>query len=235
MSTTVLEVAQQFLSYVDETDQTLISPAQLLMYVKQGYREFVRRAQAMDPLTFVSTIDLQFNNTDSYNLADPANPVCLIGPTIKPTGAKPFFRIINLALYYPSPSAPATLINWTPAQTRSQFNTATNVAWSYLSWQPGYYLFQQNSILIPNRATASFKMTYQGDWWPANADPTTDLDDLGQFSDLIALLATRTYGVRDQSLDKQLRDMREERLNDLAAFMALGRDTSGPDRVAILP
>lgn len=234
---TISEVAQQFLSYIDETDRTFVNFDQVLLYIKQGYREFVRRSQALDNMVFVDSINIQFNNTNEYNLADPANSVCLIGPpsAIKPVGAKPFLRMVNFALWYPSPASAQTLINWTPVQDIAQFNAATTVAWNYLAWQPGYYILKQNTILLPTKATATFKLTYQGDYWPEPNQADTMLDDLGQFGDLIALLSARSYMVRDNTVNDALNAMLKERLDDLNAFLTFGRDVSGPDRVAILP
>lgn len=236
MATTVGEVAGLLLQYTGETDRTFYNNPQISQGIQQGYREFVRMCQAQDNSVFVNQIDLPFVNQQNYDLADSANAVCLVGPVIKPTGAKPFFRITNLALKYPSPVNNRTLVNWQQVQDISQFNSATTVAWNFLAWQPGYYMLLQNTIKLPCAATATFQLTYQGDYWPVGAiTANTELDDLGQFSDLIALLAARSYGVRDKSRAAELKDMRKERIDDLKAFMSYGRDVSGPPRVAILP
>ena len=145
-----------------------------------------------------------------------------------------FLRLIQLAyIWQPDP---LRMVKWEPVQDESQLIALTNTTWLNVAWIPGYYLLVGTELMFPCKiANAKFRMFYQYDPWPTTPTSASWLDDLGQFSDLIALLAAKVYMSRDGTINKALTQNIMDRKSQLFEFLATGRDASGPNRVSILP
>jgi hypothetical protein len=220
--------------YVDETDPTFLNSSMAQYCVRTGYAEFTRTCQQVDPQIFQTSVDIPVNNVQKYDLADPANNPCLMGPVLNPPTAKRFLRLIQLAYIWQA--NPLRLVKWEPVQDESQLIALTNTTWLNVAWIPGYYLLVGTELFFPcTIANATFRMFYQYDPWPVTPTSASWLDDLGQFSDLIALLAAKVYMSRDGTINKALTQNIMDRKSQLFEFLATGRDASGPNRVSILP
>ena len=231
---TIGDVTSQMMFYVDETDPTFLNSSMAQYCVRTGYAEFTRTCQQVDPQIFQTSVDIPVNNVQKYDLADPLNVPCLMGPTLNPLNAKRFLRLIQLAYIWQTD--PLRLVKWEPVQDESQLIALTNTTWMNVAWIPGYYLLIGTELMFPCKiANARFRMFYQYDPWPTTPTSASWLDDLGQFSDLIALLAAKVYMSRDGTINKALTQNIMDRKSQLFEFLATGRDASGPNRVSILP
>lgn len=231
---TLSDITAQMMFYVDETDPTFLNSSMAQLCVKNGYSEFVRTCQQVDPELFMTQVTINLVNQRTYDLGDPANNPCITGPTLNPPTALPFLRLVDVSYLWQA--NPLRLVPWTKVETYKQYAAMTNNTWMNIAWVPGYYILVKNTLEFPTALTAQFVLHYQYDPWPKTPIAGSYIDDLGQFADLIALLAAKVYAARDGTVNPALTALIADRKMQLLEYLATGRDaSSGPNRVAILP
>lgn len=113
------EVAQLFRRYCDEPDQSFLSDADVALYCKLGYSEFLNMVNEINSNTRVTAQNLTMNNTQIYDLTQASSIQTALGTP---------------SVLGPNPNVTTDGITWTPIgrMTRLQEVNELDAAGNYL-------------------------------------------------------------------------------------------------------
>ena len=182
---TPAEVKSLFRAYIDEPDATFVTDADLNTYLAAGYNEFRLRVNNYDPDFYALQVLITPNNANFYDLADPANPVVLLGAgaiaaamvrlnSVRSTDAAGTERGFILAAVNGLRALDANHQSWALIGTRLTFSERTS----------GTYQISYVPVSTVNWTTSTF------------------IDSLSPFHDLIALYAYKQYAIRDNAINQ---------------------------------
>ena len=206
----VFEITDLFRQYCDEPDVTWLTPADVSNYLAIGYREFRWAVSDLAPYTYGTSILIPAGGSVTYDLADPANAVRILGNSLFPVGTQRMMQLLEIKT---PASTPATDLMWTAAQSLRGLESIFR----------SYYL--QGSVLTfsfapGNSLTVTYLPESAVNWTNTATGPAAEyVDDLALFHDLIALLAYKQYAIRDSNLNQPLMMQLGTRLRDLEAYI----------------
>lgn len=233
MATTgeILYLMRQF---ADESDSTFFSDNDVQAGMEYGIRKFQNVCQSINTNVFVSEVTILPANVDHYDLADPANPVTIFGPTIQPPGTQRCKSIIRLYTPARSTGWGGTVV-WQDVQSIEQLLWRRSVWVNLLPYRNAMYFLNGNDLMFCFNVSIPIVIVYQADKLMTGTGLNAYVDDLGQFADLIAMFALEPYAIRNGTSNPVLEARKQERLTALQLRMYQGRDINNGGRVNILP
>tara|TARA_R100000808_G_scaffold25058_1_gene61055 strand:- start:408 stop:1076 length:669 start_codon:yes stop_codon:yes gene_type:complete len=202
------ELTTLFRDYIDESDVTFVTDANVQQYLKIGYDRFRKLVNSVDEMRYAKEYDATFSGR-TFNLDG-----VLMGSTA-PAGSR-LQSILSvtsvnsdgLPLYeYVAVSRPKELAYY--GSMRSGARVAR------------YYL-RDRLMRFDSEVSGTVRITYipyQNISWSSSSDY---IDDLEQFHDLIALFAYSNYAVRDGEINEPLRMLLEERKVEFREYLMEG-------------
>lgn len=232
---TVYDVTRLFMGYIDETDTSWLKNM-VPVYLKFGYAQMRRMAQQADPFSLaIDAPAISLTNAMEYDLADPANPVRLLGnPTGGLTGPR-LQKILQVQSLNPNGTVKYLWRGAASIREIRRGGWATGMMAG--GFTPSMYFLQNNKILFPSQVTEpNFTITYfpedTVDWTKGGPSDHEYIDNFSDFGDLQALLAYQQYAIRDGVNNEGVMAAAAERKQEFQAYLATGRDVSGHDHVA---
>lgn len=199
----VAEVKDLFRTYCDEPDETFLSGANVDTYLARGYDEFRRKVTALDPYVYAQDVSFAVTN-DSYDLADAANPVVLLGPNV-PAGGDRMMDLVSIRLQSSSANYQGFQMKGT-AGLKGILNTYRTYALVGTR-----LVFSEN---VDDTIVVTFVPEQSVSWGTG-----TFIDDLSMFHDMIALYAFKQYQIRDSAFNKPLMTQLAQRETELSGYI----------------
>lgn len=199
----VADVKELFRAYCDEPDETFLSNANVNTYLARGYDVFRRKITALDPYTYAIDVNIAVTS-DSYDLADVANPVVLLGPNV-PGGTRRMMELVAIRTQSTGDSFQGFQMKGT-AGLKGLLNTYST------------YALIGTRLAFSESVDATIVITYvpeQDTDWAAG----TFIDDMAQFHDMIALYAFQQYQIRDAAFNQPLMEQLKRRERDLDGYV----------------
>ncbi len=103
----VFEITNLFRQYCDEPDATWLTTTDVSNYLATGYREFQWAVSDLAPYTYAVDVSIPATAATSYDLADPANAVRILGNNLS-AGVRRMMQLIEIRS--PAGSPPNDLI-----------------------------------------------------------------------------------------------------------------------------
>jgi hypothetical protein len=226
----VSELDDLIRQYIDEPDATFVNATKIAQMRKQGIRAFRRICKQADESLFTHEVTIHPNNVVDYDLSDPANPVNIYGVTGKPVGTPLSTGIVKI---YAPPEATGTgiTLTWTPAPSLELLLYYRSIWINAAPYTFAYYYLQRPVLKFAQKVNMDLHIVYQTDELTQTISNQEYVDDLEEFSDLIALLACQTYQVRDGAINQPLQQLIRERTLDLNSRLWQGQDRDYGGRV----
>jgi hypothetical protein len=199
----VAEVKELFRAYCDEPDETFLSNANVNTYLARGYDVFRRKITALDPYTYAIDVNLVVTS-DSYDLANVANPVVLLGANV-PAGTLRMMELVAIRTQSSGDSYQGFQMKGT-AGLKGLLNTYRT------------YTLVGTVLAFSESVDDTIILTYvpeQGTDWAAG----TFIDDMSQFHDMIALYAFQQYQIREAEFNRPLMEQLGRRERDLDGYV----------------
>jgi hypothetical protein len=200
------QVATLFYQYIDEPDRGFVTGAggDASIYLLMGYEEMKNVITAIDPEAYLTSVDLAFNNQDTYALGG-GNPVIFFGGGIGVTDeAQKFVRLVTVR-------GTRLIREWRAVNSDLQVNT-----------EPRGWRIVGEDLRIGSLFTGTLRLYYS----VANNEDFSDLTTVGQFiddfsyaHDYIALRAARHYGIRDNARASQIAEWEERRKMEIEDYV----------------
>lgn len=205
----VFEITNLFRQYCDEPDATWLTTTDVSNYLATGYREFQWAVSDLAPYTYAVDVSIPATAATSYDLADPANAVRILGNNLS-AGVRRMMQLIEIRS--PAGSPPNDLI-W------RSVNSMRGLQGVYRS----YYL-QGSTLNFSYAPNSALTITYVPESSVNWANTATGagaeyVDDLAMFHDIIALLAYKQYAIRDSHMNQPLLMQLNSRMKDLEAYI----------------
>ena len=208
--------------YMDEADDSFVSPPQVQQMLKMAYDQFRGMITQIDPSILSARVSIQMPaNTTSYDLA--TGTPSILGKN--PSAAK-MQRLLSVQGLDPN-GLPYMLFAGSGSFDElrgASFNSRYYLEGSLLSF----------SSWIPQPIRLTYVPVASVDWSKIGPSDNEFVDDLEEFHDLIALLAWKHYNLRDWQggakvtpLDQQI----QVRTSAFKAFLMYGRDRGASDHV----
>tara|TARA_R100001530_G_scaffold41608_1_gene31828 strand:- start:161 stop:880 length:720 start_codon:yes stop_codon:yes gene_type:complete len=227
----VNELVNLFRQYVDEPDQTYLSDIDVQTYLQLGYKEFRNMITDYAPFTYatkvrIDTINQRSVATIAPNFTNLNNVVVTIEGATVPAGNK-LERIIRI--YRPisddvtNVDFHADSYEYQAVTERKALYTTFNSYWLgsdariYFDSAPGVPLVIEYAVDID---VTVFALPFLHVWF----------DRFDQFHDVIALLASKHYAIREQAENPVAANRLQERIIAMREFF-LRRDYDGPSYV----
>lgn len=225
------QLATLFRQYVDEPDQTYLSDIDVQTYLQQGYREFRNMITDYSPWTYATKVRIDVTGESSVETIQAnftnlnGNPVAIEGATAPSTNKME--RIIRI--YRPVSDNVAAedfhidAYEYTAVAERKTLYTTYNSYWLgsdariYFDTSPGTRLALEYVIDID---LTVFSLPFGATWF----------DRFDQFHDVIALLASKHYAIREQAENPVLAQRLVERIATMREYF-MRRDYDGPHYV----
>jgi len=195
----VREVAGMFRRLTGENDQTFLGDTDVTLILQQAYAEFRDIVMSVDPLTYMTSVDITLSAQDSYSLS--AGAVSILGAT--PTDP----RMQSLISVF--------VLNGTELGSR----LAEGHNMRDIKEGEAQYLLAGDTLYFDGPRSQTLRLFYvpapSSTLWDTPATSTAYIDDLGEYHGLIALLAFNHYAVEDgagSSHQQELQKRTEARL-----------------------
>ena len=185
---TPAEVATKFRFYIDEPDQTFVSDADVEIFLDDGYREFRNLVCDINPMIYNAIQEVTLSGVNSFDMV--TGTPSFLGASPTATAG----RLIRLNEF--------NQVN-TDGDITVRFSGLTNP--TSLDVVGSSYYLAGTKLMFSRKLTGTFQVNYvpEGDiTWTGT--PTTYLDDLAAFHDLIPLLAHRQYAIIDGAENEPL-------------------------------
>ena len=229
---TVNEIALLMRQFIDESDATFYTPADVQVGVLYGIDRFQNIVQSIDENKFTSEVLINPNGVEDYPL-DGGKPVAIFGETLAPTGVKRAKRIIKLYTKANSSGWGGPII-WEPCQSVEQLLARRTVWSNMVPIRAGLYFLNNYTLMFPFKVQLPITILYQcqdrihgtvkGGW----------VDDFNMFADLIAMFAVEPYYIRNGTTNPVYEQRKAQRLQELQLFVMQGRDLNNGGRQNIL-
>ena len=140
----VAEVQSLFRQYIDEPDQSFVTDAMIATMLTQAYEEFRWTVMQVDDSIYTALVDITLASQTTYDLADPANTVTVLGADANLTNP----RLMKLdALYRTSDTVVLTPLE--PVATPQS-----------LSQMTGAFMLDGTLLRFSERRTGTLTMRY---------------------------------------------------------------------------
>lgn len=214
---TTSEIADLFIQYTDEADQTFMSPDNTVTFLNLAYNQFRTIVSEEDNYFYANIVNIPaIPATQQYDLALAGNPVRILGNPATLTDPKMYrlLRIgldngqnIGLSTYYLMPS-------------RSSVDVNGDV---------NRYMLRGSVLFFSSLTPQSVNIEYLP--YPTTTFTTANitagggvfLDDMDAFHDVIALLAYRHYAIKDFATNPVLEQQLQDRIGDMKEYLSSGR------------
>lgn len=237
----VEDVAALLRLYMDESDQTFVTPANVAEQLRMGYDDFRRFAHQIDPRVFVATANLTLTNVDSYDLSLAANPVRLLGPS--PTQA-PMVRMLELWSIDPASGLPR--VQWVGVRSYSEL-APIPVGWMALGVGGSRlnYCLEDSVLRFGRTLTDTLQVRYVPypsrprfaagiDWTRQTVGNNEFIDNLDSFHPLVACYAYRHYAIRNWKNNTQLQEQTAALEQQFRQYLMMGRNLDSAATVAVV-
>ena len=213
----VAEVQSLFRQYIDEPDQSFVTDAMIATMLTQAYEEFRWTVMQVDDSIYTALVDITLASQTTYDLADPANTVTVLGADANLTNP----RLMKLdALYRTSDTVVLTPLE--PVATPQS-----------LSQMTGAFMLDGTLLRFSERRTGTLTMRYFPQYVAAGAAAAASsgyidwsvggggsfIDNLSMFHDVIALLAAKQYFILDNAVNDMLMAQLNLRTGDLNKYL----------------
>ncbi len=215
------QVKSLFRDYIDESDQTFITDANVALYCEIGYNQFRGVVNECDPHFYQE--DYEYTITGgTVDLAatapDAEAATFLLGSGASPTKGK-LSRLVKVASVEAGDLTPAYY--YTAAQNRDELYVTAD---SFIL---------ENTVLTFDREISDTIRIY---YIPRTTIDFTEvdataIDDLTEFHDLIALYAYMNYAIRDGASNPQIAEQGRIRELMFKAYLERGRNFGAADHV----
>jgi len=219
----VENVGTLFDFYTDEKDQTGLTNAERIMILGQGYDEFRNIVSDYDSHFFSARTTIAVSGT-SYDLADAANPVRVMGNN--PTTTR-LSRLIKVAAV--------------DASGNFEYYFEPAASWEELEQRSCLYFLAGTTIYFSETVASAVRLEYLPTaaatvWVVGNLTAGTNawIDELVEYHDIVALLACLHYAVPDVERNAALEPLLQKRLNDLYAYLTRGRNPGAHDHMVFV-
>ena len=185
---TPAQVATKFRLYIDEPDQTFVSDDDVETFLDDGYREFRNIVCDVNPMIYNAIQDVTLSDVNVFDLVTGspsflgATPTATAGRLVRING----FNQVN-----------------SDGDVTTRFTGLTNP--TSLGIVGSSYYLAGPRLMFSRRLTGTFQMNYVPEGnvtWTGT--PSTYIDDLNTFHDLIALLAYKQYAIIDGAENQPL-------------------------------
>ena len=205
----ISEVAELFRAYIDEPDKTFVTDNDIKVFLAQGCREFRDIVTRIQPETYSvgavftmsSASEFDFSTTDVT--FDDASTGKILGASA--TDGRRLVKLIS-----------ASIVDTSSGQSKIIFEPVTSMQALDQAWN-GYLLAGAKMLFsgeITDDVTLAYVSEQSATLWD-NLSATTEVDDLGLYHDIIALLASKQYAIRDGDFNGPLMTQMGQRLADL--------------------
>ncbi len=212
----VADVRTYVRSLCDEADVSYLTPDELTVMLQVAYNQFRRLVMKYDTSFYELTMDFTAPNSQNLSL----NGTLLGAAAPAATRLEKIVRIMVLDAF---PNGTPTSILPPAVSIEDLLNK--RAAYGLVSW------FLQNQIL---RFSAICSVPIQVQYV---AQPNVDwsagtyIDDLGEFHDIIALLAINKFKIKDVSQNLLQSQELSDRIQDLKRYLSDGRNGQASDYV----
>lgn len=229
---TANEIKLLMRQFTDESDNSYYTPADVQAGLLYGIDRFQNIVQSIDENKFTAEVTINPNGAEEYPL-DGGMPVAIFGETIAPVGTKRAKRIIKL---YTKANASGWggPILWEPCQSIEQLLSRRTVWANMVPIRAGLYFLNNYNLLFPFHVQLPITIIYQCQDRIHGTQDGGWVDDFNQFADLIAMLATEPYFIRNGTDNPALSQRKMQRITELQLFMMQGRDLNNGGRQNIL-
>lgn len=204
----VTELYNYFFTLIDEGDLTAVTPTDAEGYLRQGYREFRQLVIDADPEAFLTYVDITMSGVTAYALTSIVNPVTIMGAG--PLTGPRLLALIDVA---------------TVTGTDEEFMTPVPTIVDLQSIANSYCL-RATVLTFSESKSATIRLYYipeeSVDWTKHASGDTEFIDDFTGYHKLIALLAARTFFIRDWSTNPQFERQFIELKLSLQNFIGVG-------------
>ena len=223
----VNEVADLFRDYCDEPDTTFLTNANVATYLKLGYGQFREVVINANPQFYAISQDISLSNANSYDFATAA--VKIMGARANLTAPR-VHKIVTLykidgsgnIVWFIKPVGNLEQLYQNISDNNRyclvdiKLHFAYNTSGDYRLW---YVPVDDYSALAPALGAGSGV-----DWTGGLAATTTEIDELYQFHDLIALYAYEQYAIRDGGISAHLQAHKKKRIKELEDYVVEGKN-----------
>jgi hypothetical protein len=214
---TTEEIANLFVQYTDEADQTFMSQTDVVTFLNLAYNQFRSIVSEQDNYFYANIVTLPpVTATQQYDLALGTNPVRILGNPATLTNPK-MYRLIRIGLDNGQGIGLSTYYLM-PARSSVDVNGDIN-----------RYMLRGSVLFFSSLTPLSVNIEYLP--YPSTLFTTANiltgagvfLDDLDAFHDIIALLAYRHYAIKDFASNPVLEGQLQDRVSDLKEYLSSGR------------
>lgn len=207
----VEEVYQLLRGYVDDPDESFMAVAKYVSALKMGYREFRQLVYRHAPEIYESYLIVPIAGVNYVGL----NTV-ILGQTTTQARAS---RITRVASYESATGRDRSYYD--PVGSLEQLWAAESVR--------GSWILQGTVLTFDRQLTDTLKIYYlpvdSVDWTGGVVTGSNKyIDDLDEYHDLIALMASRQYAIRDYAVNPVLEQQRQDRQKAFADYLTMGRN-----------
>jgi hypothetical protein len=218
---TPTEVTTKFRQYIDEPDQTFVSDADVEVYLDDGYREFRNLVCDTNPMIYNVSQNIDLSDEREHDLAvATASAASFLGASPTATNG----RMVRLNAI--------TRIG-TDGSVTERLQGLSNI--TALDVVPSSYYLSGTILKFSRKLTGTFAIEHvaEGDiTWTGT--PSSFIDNLAPFHDLIALLAYRQYAIVDGAENEPVLRQTAIRLGEFKEYLQ-ARAYDGYDYVQTVP
>ena len=205
----IKETAELFRAYIDEPDATFVTDSDLKVFLAQGYREFRDIVTRIQPETYSTGASFEMSNQAKFDFSttnvtfDDLAVGKILGASA--TASRRLVKLISVSIVDTTSQMPTTI-----------YEPVTSAVALERSWN-GYMLVGEKLVFsgnINDTITIAYVPEQSSTMWD-NLASTAVVDDLTLYHDIIALLASKQYAIRDGAFNPPLMDQLNRRLADL--------------------
>tara|TARA_R100000664_G_scaffold9014_2_gene14925 strand:+ start:10901 stop:11596 length:696 start_codon:yes stop_codon:yes gene_type:complete len=205
----IKETAELFRAYIDEPDATFVTDSDIKVFLAQGYREFRDIVTRIQPETYSTGAALTMTDAAKFDFAttnvtfDDLAVGKVLGASA--TAGRRLVKLISVSILDSSTSLPTTI--YEPVTS----STALERSWC------GYMLVGTKLVFsgkINDTINIAYVPEQSATMWD-NLASTDVVDDLSLYHDVVALLASKQYAIRDGAFNQPLMEQLGRRLADL--------------------
>jgi hypothetical protein len=236
----VYEIYDMFRQYVDEADETFLTPAQCSLMLQNAYNDMQNIALQVDPTVYQNSVILSVANAADYDLSTGVTRI--MGAT---ANFPPLRRLLDI--YSIDVTTQAFGQQWTSYRSQAEMRDASGgVGNRSLPLNgPSYCLIGQ-VLFFPAAVTDDIIVFYAPypskprntagiDWSKVTLALGSEfVDDFDDHHELIALFAAKRYAVRDNASNPELNELLAKKTDEFKQFLYSGRDGLAAPTISLI-
>jgi hypothetical protein len=228
----IAQIATYFRQLCDEPNKTFLTDTDVSRYLQTAYEQFREYATQSDPKTYAERLTIGINLSGVNTLDLTANPIvpggasAILGNTAW-TNNRAMLRLLDVMNVDNNTGLVSVIF-----QGAGSYN---ELYVPDLNKAPSYFL-NGTTLYFSNPISGRLDIEYirQADLTTfSNLAATTYIDNLVPYHDIIAILAYRSYAMRDGALAPAVEAQLGLRLNDLKEYVQTGRQRRGNNHVVV--